>query len=45
MVTIRQHVRAHLALYKVPKVVVLTEQLPREETGKLFKRRLRAAYL
>ncbi len=42
---IREHVREHLASYKVPKVVVLTEQLPREETGKLFKRRLRAAYL
>ena len=42
---VRQHVREHLASYKVPKVVVLTEQLPREETGKLFKRRLRAAYL
>ena len=42
---VRQHVRDHLAAYKVPKVVVLTDRLPREETGKLFKRRLRAAYL
>jgi long-chain acyl-CoA synthetase len=42
---VRQQVREHLAAYKVPKVVVLTDRLPREETGKLFKRRLRAAYL
>jgi long-chain acyl-CoA synthetase len=41
---IRDHVRANLAGYKVPKVVVLDRDLPREESGKLFKRRIRATY-
>jgi long-chain acyl-CoA synthetase len=41
---VRNHVREHLAAYKVPKVVVFEDSLPREETGKLFKRRIRAAY-
>jgi len=42
---IRAHVRAHLAGYKVPKVVVFDSELPREDTGKLFKRRLRERYV
>jgi long-chain acyl-CoA synthetase len=41
---VRRHVRAHLASYKVPRVVVFESSLPREDSGKLFKRRLRAAY-
>jgi long-chain acyl-CoA synthetase len=41
---IRQFVRARLAGYKAPKVVVFDSDLPREESGKLFKRRLREAY-
>ncbi|WP_260850585.1 AMP-binding enzyme [Rhodococcus sp. WB9] len=41
---IRAHVACHLARYKVPKVVVFEETLPREDTGKLFKRRLKAPY-
>lgn len=41
---IREHVRRSLAGYKVPKVVVIDRELPREESGKLFKRRIRAAY-
>lgn len=41
---IREHVRRNLANYKVPKVVVLDRELPREESGKLFKRRIRAKY-
>lgn len=41
---VRNHVRTHLAGYKVPKVVVFDDQLPREDTGKLFKRRIRAQY-
>jgi long-chain acyl-CoA synthetase len=41
---VRDHVRATMAGYKVPRVVVF-EDLPRQETGKLFKRRLRARYL
>lgn len=41
---VRQHVRDTLAAYKMPKVVVFEEKLPREDTGKLFKRRLKAQY-
>jgi long-chain acyl-CoA synthetase len=41
---VRQFVRGKLAGYKVPKVVVFDNDLPREESGKLFKRRLRDAY-
>lgn len=41
---IRSHVRANLAGYKVPKVVVFDNALPREDTGKLFKRKIRAQY-
>ncbi|HWB66600.1 MAG TPA: AMP-binding protein [Mycobacteriales bacterium] len=41
---VRKHVRQHLAGYKVPKVVVFADELPREDTGKLFKRRLREPY-
>ena len=41
---VRRHVRDTLAAYKVPKVVVFEDKLPREDTGKLFKRRLKAPY-
>lgn len=41
---VRDHVRAHLAGYKVPRVVVFDQSLPREDSGKLFKRRLRDRY-
>jgi len=41
---VRNHVRARLAGYKVPRVVVITATLPREETGKIIKRRLREAH-
>lgn len=41
---VRGHARAALAGYKVPRLVVF-EDLPRQETGKLFKRSLRARYL
>ncbi|MFC9433622.1 AMP-binding protein [Nocardia sp. NPDC057030] len=41
---VRHHIRANLAGYKVPKVVVFDDNLPREDTGKLFKRRIRAQY-
>jgi long-chain acyl-CoA synthetase len=40
---VQAHVRARLAGYKVPRRVVF-EALPREDTGKLFKRRLRERY-
>jgi long-chain acyl-CoA synthetase len=41
---VRGYLHTALAGYKVPKVVVFTAELPREETGKLFKRKLRAPY-
>ena len=36
--------RERLAGYKVPRVVEFHTQLPREDTGKIFKRRLREPY-
>jgi long-chain acyl-CoA synthetase len=41
---VRDHVRSRLAGYKVPQVVVFDPELPREESGKIFKRRLRDGY-
>jgi long-chain acyl-CoA synthetase len=38
------HVRDHLANYKVPKVIEFLDTLPREDSGKIFKRKLRAPY-
>jgi fatty-acyl-CoA synthase len=37
---LRRHVKSSLANYKVPREIVLHEQLPRNETGKVLKRRL-----
>ncbi|MGW1791540.1 AMP-binding protein [Streptomyces tubercidicus] len=42
--TVRAHVAARLAGYKVPRAVVFEERLPRDESGKLFKRLLRDPY-
>ena len=33
-----------LARYKVPRVVEFSAALPREDSGKIFKRKLRAPY-
>jgi long-chain acyl-CoA synthetase len=41
---IRDHVRTTLAGYKVPRTVVFDDDLPREESGKIFKRRIRERY-
>ncbi|MBM7276365.1 AMP-binding protein [Gordonia rubripertincta] len=41
---IRDHVGRHLARYKIPKVIVIDDRLPREDTGKLFKRRVKEQY-
>jgi long-chain acyl-CoA synthetase len=41
---VRDHVRANLAAYKTPRVVELAHELPREDSGKIFKRRLREPY-
>jgi long-chain acyl-CoA synthetase len=41
---IRAHLKASLAGYKVPKHVEIQKTLPREDSGKIFKRRLRDPY-
>ena len=41
---IRTHLSAHLADYKVPRTVEIRHGLPREDSGKIFKRRLRDPY-
>jgi len=41
---VRAYLRERLAGYKVPKVVAFHDQLPREDTGKIFKRKLREPY-
>jgi long-chain acyl-CoA synthetase len=41
---VRSYLGLHLARYKVPKVVELSASLPREDSGKIFKRKLRAPY-
>jgi long-chain acyl-CoA synthetase len=41
---IRAYLRERLAGYKVPRVIELSDSLPRDDTGKLFKRRLREPY-
>ncbi len=37
---LRQHVKKHLAGYKVPRNVVFLDDLPRNDTGKVMKRQL-----
>jgi fatty-acyl-CoA synthase len=39
--TLAGHCRAHLAAFKVPKQLILREQLPRNPSGKVLKRVLR----
>jgi long-chain acyl-CoA synthetase len=41
---LRAHLRERLADFKLPRTVTFHEQLPREETGKIFKRKLREPY-
>ncbi|MBR0717446.1 acyl-CoA synthetase [Bradyrhizobium liaoningense] len=41
---IRARLKASLADYKVPKHIEIHAQLPREDSGKIFKRRLRDPY-
>ncbi|MEQ1866245.1 MAG: acyl-CoA synthetase [Micropepsaceae bacterium] len=41
---VKSFVRDHLARYKVPKVVEFHAELPREDSGKIFKRKLRDPY-
>jgi long-chain acyl-CoA synthetase len=41
---IKAFLRQHIADFKVPKVIEFSAELPREDSGKIFKRRLRDAY-
>jgi long-chain acyl-CoA synthetase len=41
---VRGYLAQHLARYKVPKVIEFSAALPREDSGKIFKRKLRAPY-
>ena len=41
---VKSYLRDHLAKYKVPKVVEFRAELPREDSGKIFKRKLRDPY-
>ena len=41
---VQQFLRDRISNYKVPKVVTFHETLPREDSGKIFKRRLREPY-
>ena len=41
---IRTRLKASLADYKVPKHIEIQPNLPREDSGKIFKRRLRDPY-
>lgn len=43
-IDVRAYLGEHLARYKVPKVVEFASALPREDSGKIFKRKLRAPY-
>ena len=42
--SVRQFLRERVAGFKVPQVIKFAEELPREETGKVFKRKLREPY-
>ncbi len=41
---VRAFLGQHLARYKVPRVVEFAAAMPREDSGKIFKRKLRAPY-
>jgi len=41
---IRTELGKHLARYKIPKTVEFQAELPREDSGKIFKRKLREPY-
>jgi len=41
---VREFLAASLARYKTPKVIEFRNDLPREDSGKIFKRKLRAPY-
>lgn len=42
---VQHFLRERIAGYKVPRHIILTQALPREETGKIMKRKLKEAFL
>ena len=41
---VRTYLQSRLAKYKMPRVIEFVVTLPREDSGKIFKRKLRAPY-
>ncbi len=41
---VQSFLQSRIASYKVPRIVTFHEALPREDSGKIFKRRLRDPY-
>jgi len=41
---VQSYLAAKLAKFKLPKIVEIVDSLPREDSGKIFKRKLRAPY-
>jgi long-chain acyl-CoA synthetase len=41
---VRDYLKAHISSYKVPREVTFHDAMPREDTGKIFKRKLRQPY-
>jgi long-chain acyl-CoA synthetase len=41
---VRAYLTERVAGYKVPRIVTFHAELPREDSGKIFKRRLRDPY-
>lgn len=42
--SIQRYLETHLARYKVPRLIQFHAELPREDSGKIFKRRLREPF-
>ncbi len=42
--TVRAHLRARVAGYKIPRRIEFAHDLPREDSGKIFKRKLREPF-
>jgi long-chain acyl-CoA synthetase len=43
-VMVREHLRGRVSAYKIPQLIEFHTDLPREDSGKIFKRKLRAPY-
>ena len=41
---VRDYLKEHISAYKVPREVAFHDAMPREDSGKIFKRKLRQPY-